>query len=179
MEENQNPYAPPRSGLDSQAPEVVEDPSGPRDHTTMGFGLCFCAFWPIVFGLIVGSVPGHGGMLAALFLITLVALPVCWWNRRFYSILGKGMLTLGFLSMIPIIPTLLGMLLMWLVTGNTLSEVMGIAHDGDRPRYLSFWQAGIVTLLMGICYITLAVTLGSMMSVRERTTDPVPIVPDP
>lgn len=170
---NQNPYAPPRS--DITAPRT-DDRLKPRDHASMAIGIFLCAFWPAVFGLVVGSMAGHGGMLVTFLLVTLLTVGICWSKREIYAAIGKGLIILGLLSIIPIIPMIVGTILIRVVTGNTIGEVMGIDDDAQgKPRYLSFWQSGTTTALMAACYLTVAGILGMALQKQKNTSKLEPI----
>lgn len=132
----------------------------------MGFGIVLCAGWPMLFGIMLSNDSGRYGILCAAVLVAVPTLWICWSRRAVYSALSSGLLILGVLSIIPILPIFLGTRLIEFVTNGHLDQVTG--GDTGIGYPLSFWQASAVTVLFSVCYIITAGSIGSLIQAVRK-----------
>lgn len=127
----------------------------------MIFGILMGICWPLLFGTDLSRQDGRVGMWLGLVVIALLTyLVLKRWPGR-YVILANGLVALGLFSLIPIIPFLLGALVMTLL--GTVNALMG------------FSNSLAVTLTYALCYLVLALIAGCLVrDIRQmrRSTDP-------
>lgn len=153
-----NPYAAPRSGPDPVAPETGGIPN--ETKALMVVAMALSAGWPVYFGFVLTNPNGRLVVAATLALIAGVVWHLLHNDRDRFDALAKGLLTLGLISLFPILP---------MVIGGICVYVVGSVMRPAGPAPLDPVGAAAVTILVAGFYVIAGLGVGvCFRSFRQR-----------
>lgn len=119
------------------------------------FGAAVCAAWPVVLGLQCCSRSGVQGMVVGLLASLPMALALCRRRPMRMTVLALGLVIVGSLSLVPVIPLVIGGLCLRLTRA-----LFGL--EWDLIPSLDFTAALVATLLMAGHFVLLSYGVGAV-----------------
>lgn len=155
-----NPYTAPRADIGTGRDPVANPGTSPETQAVMVFAMALSAGWPLYFGFLLTSPNGRWAMGATLALIAAVVWRLFSQDRDRFDALAKGLLTLGLLSLFPILPMMIG--------GISISLVNALMRP-DTSEPLDPIATALVTILVAGFYVIAGLGIGACFrSLRQR-----------